>query len=98
MRPDVLTHGRIFCGMLALPPLQVVEIAAEDSRRSLDGGNGYAIGKGLAAFAANARADLLWLNRSMPGDSAVSVFVQTGRVDGANGFAVRVCQFWQYVQ
>jgi hypothetical protein len=87
MLPDFLTHGRIFCGMLTLPPLQVVEIAAEDSRRALDGGNANAIGKSLAAFAANAPADLLRFNRSMPGNSAVSIFVETGGVNGANGFA-----------
>lgn len=87
MRSDVVTHRRVFAGVLALPPLQVVEIAAEQLRRGFYGSNAKAISKGLTALTADTSADLLRINAIVPGNSMVSIFVKARCVDGANGLA-----------
>jgi hypothetical protein len=81
---EVTAHGRIFLGMLALPPSQIVLIAAKDPRRGFNGHDGDAVVEGLAAFAADAGAGVLGRDRAVPRNPAVSCFIKTGSVNRAN--------------
>lgn len=73
--------------MLPLPPLEVVQVAAEHEGRTLHGGNGDPIVDGCPTLAAHARLDELWRNQSVPGNPSISTLISAGRIDGANGTA-----------
>lgn len=86
MFPDALAHGCVFLRVLALPPLEIVQVTAEGEWRTFDDSNGDAFREGFAAFIAYAGANVLRFNRAMPGNATISRFVKTGSVDGADGF------------
>jgi len=73
--------------MLPLPPLQVVQVAAEGDRGAFHGGNGDPIIDGCATLAAHAHLDELRSNQSVPGNSSIAALINAGRVDRADWFA-----------
>ncbi|SRR5579871_5294017 len=85
--PDIAAHRRLFVRMLPLPPVQVVQVAAERDRCALHSGNGNPIVDGCRALTAHARLDELWRNKSMPGNPPVSALINARRIDRANGTA-----------
>lgn len=85
--PDVFTHGRIFLRVLTFPPLKIMEVAAERARRGFGDSDSDTLSKSLAAFAARTSTHVLRFHCTMPGNSTVSCFVETGRIDGADWFA-----------
>jgi hypothetical protein len=85
--PDIATHRRFFVRMLTLPPLQVVQVAAERDGRTLNPGNRYPIVDGCATFAAHAAWDKLRRYQSVPGNPSISALINAGSIDWANWFA-----------
>src|SRR5882724_6221 len=83
--PDVGAHRRFAVRMLPLPPLHVVQVAAEPNGCTLHCGNGNPIFDGCPALAAHAALDELRRNQSVPGNAPVSVFIDAGSIDWANG-------------
>jgi hypothetical protein len=73
--PDVLAHGCVFLGMLACPPHQVMEVAAELIEGAVGGGDFESAGKSYSAFAADSGSNLRRFNVAIPGDSAITVLV-----------------------
>ena len=86
MLPDIVAHVRVLFRVLAFPPLQVVQIAAEDQPRALDGDDSNSVSKSLSAFTASASTYGFRLHCAMPGNSPVSVFIETGSINGADEF------------
>ena len=87
MLPDALAPWRVFLRVLALPPLQIVQVAAERDGCALHGGNGDPIGDGCSTLVADACLDELWRNESVPGNAPVPLLINAGRIDRANGVA-----------
>src|SRR5260370_12469010 len=87
MLPDIFAHRRSFAGVLALPPLQIVQVAAELDGRSVRNGDGQPLLKAFPAFVANPGLNMIRFDGPVPGDAAIPVFIQTGRIDWANRFA-----------
>ena len=77
MLPDPMTHGRVFAGMLALPPVEIVQVAAEGQRSAFNGGDRNTVVDQSAAFAAYAGGDELRRNRTVPGDAAIALVVDS---------------------
>jgi len=73
--------------MLPLPPLQVVQVAAEGDGCALHGGNGDSIVNGRPTLAAHAHLDELWSKKSVPGNASITALINAGRVDGADWLA-----------
>ncbi len=61
--------------MLPLPPLQVVQVAAEVDGCALYGGNGDPIVNGCPTLTANAHLDELWSNKSVPGNPSITALI-----------------------
>src|SRR5690348_12997533 len=70
--PQVAAHRCVFIGMLALPPLQVMQVTAKGERGSFYSGNGNAIVDRVAAFRASAGLNELRRYGAMPGNSSVA--------------------------
>src|SRR2546425_3183662 len=87
MLPDIFAHRRIFAGVLALPPFQIVQVAAELDWGSVRNGDGQPLLKAFPAFVANPGLNMIRFDAPVPGNAAISVFIQTGRIDWANRFA-----------
>src|SRR5260370_11302046 len=87
MLPDIFAHRRSFAGVLALPPFQIVQVAAELDRGSVRNGDGQPLLKAFPAFVANPGLNMIRFDGPVPGDAAIPVFIQTGRIDWANRFA-----------
>jgi len=87
MIPDVGAHRRFLIRMLPLPPLQVVQIAAEGDGCAFHGGDGNPIVNGRPTLAAHATLDEFRRNQPVPGNAPVTVLVNAGRIDRANGIA-----------
>src|ERR1051326_5541730 len=85
--PDVGAHGRFLIRMLPLPPLQVVQIAAEREGCPLHRGNGDAIVDGRPTLAAPAPLNEFRRNQAVPGNTPVMLLINAGRIDRANGIA-----------
>jgi len=79
-------HRRFLLRMLAAPPVQVVEVAAEPARSAFDQGHLYAVRKMSAAFAADSGCAFVRLDVSVPGDAAVSALVESGGINRTDGF------------
>jgi hypothetical protein len=75
MLPNIGAHRSFIVRMLPLPPLQVVQVAAEGDRRALHGGNGDAIIDGRPALAAHAHLDELRSNKSVPWNASIAVLI-----------------------
>src|SRR5260370_25329119 len=80
MLPDIFAHRRSFAGVLALPPFQVVQVAAELDGRSVRNGDGQPLIKAFPAFVANPGLNMIRFDPPVPGDAAIPVFIQTGRI------------------
>ena len=87
MLPDSLAHRRLFVRVLALPPLHVVQIAAELKRRTLHYNDLKSVGKDRSALMAHSRDALFRLDCAVSRNAPVAAIVQTGRVDRPNGLA-----------
>jgi hypothetical protein len=87
MLPDTLTHRRIFLGMLALPPDQIVQVAAKREGSALHAGNRNTVFKIGAALVADPAVALLRRYGAVPGDAAVSVFVETRSINWTDWLA-----------
>jgi len=70
--------------MLPLPPLQVVQVAAEVDGCALYGGNGDPIVYGRPALAAHTHLDELRRNKSVPGNPPISALISPRRIDWAD--------------
>lgn len=77
MLPDPVTHGRVFAGVLALPPIEIMQVAAEGQWSAFNGGDGNTIMDWGAAFTAYAGSDELRRNGAMPGDTAIALVVDS---------------------
>src|SRR6478672_9178294 len=75
MLPDVGAHRRFVMRMLPLPPLQVVQVAAEGDGCALHGGNGDSIVNGRPTLAAHAHLDELLSNKSVPGNPSITALI-----------------------
>ncbi len=71
--------------MHAIPPLEIMQIAAELPALALDGGHCDAVSERLAASAAHAGLSGFWRDRTTPGNAVVSVLVKTGGVNRPDG-------------
>src|ERR1041384_6275910 len=80
-RADIGAHWCFFSWMLPLPPLQIVQVAAERDGCALHGGNGDPIGDGCSTLVADACLDELWRNESVPGNAPVPLLINAGRID-----------------
>src|SRR6476469_4086878 len=87
MLPDFGAHRRCVMRMLPLPPLQVVQVAAEGDGCALHGGNGDPIVNGRSTLAAHAHLDELRSNKSVPGNASITALINAGRVDRADWLA-----------
>jgi len=83
--PDALAPRRVFIRVLALPPLQIVQVAAEGEWSAFHGGNGKPIMHGAGALVADAGAYGLGRNGAMPGDAAVALVIHSRSIDRADG-------------
>src|SRR5882672_10819069 len=84
MLPDVLAHGRFFIWMLPLPPLHVMQVAAEFDRRPLHRRDRYSICNGCATLVTRTGLDQFRLNHSVPWNALVSMVINARRIDWAD--------------
>ena len=84
---DIGAHWCFFIWMLPLPPLQIVQVAAERDGCALHGGNGDPIGDGCPTLVADSSLGELWGNQPVPGNAPVPLLINAGRIDRANGVA-----------
>src|SRR5436305_756312 len=73
--------------MLAFPPFQLMQVAAEFSRSAFHHGNLKTIGETVATLAACSGLQMFGLNVCMPRYAAIPVLVETGSINGANRLA-----------
>src|SRR5438445_8713541 len=73
--------------MLPLPPVQIVQVAAEGDGRALHGGNRDPVIDECPTLAAHAHLDELRSNKSVPGNPSISALVSAGGINRADGFA-----------
>ena len=77
MLADPVTHECVFAGMLALPPIEIMQVAAEGQRSTFKGGDRNTVVDRGAAFTADAGGDELRWNGTMPGDAAIALVVDS---------------------
>ena len=81
---DVAAHGCVFIRMLAMPPVQIVQVTAELFWSAFNHGDLQTISERPAAFAARSAPYLLWFNDAVPWDAPIAILIQAGRIDRAD--------------
>jgi len=80
---NVAAPRGIFAGVVALPPVEIVQVRAEDELSAFDGGDRNAVADWAAAFGANAGVDELGRDGPVPGNAAIVFVIDSGAVDRA---------------
>ena len=80
---DVPTHRRILARMLALPPVEIMQIAAELQGRRFGSDNRQSFRKSCAADMAGSACDLLGFDCAMPRNAPVTALIETRGIDRA---------------
>jgi hypothetical protein len=76
MLPRAFTHRRVFVGVLALPPDEIMPVAAKNEWCTFHAGDGNTIVNNGTALMANAAVSLFRRNGAVPGNALVSVFIE----------------------
>lgn len=78
---DPMTHGRVFAGMLALPPIQIMKVAAKGQRCAFQARDRDTVLDRAAAFVAHAGVDEFGFHDAVPRDAAIAFVVDSGGID-----------------
>ena len=74
---DPIAHGCVLAGMLALPPVEIMQVAAEGQWSTFNGGDGNAVADWGAAFTAYAGGDELRRNGPVPGNATIALVIDS---------------------
>ena len=81
-------HGRILSGMLTLPPVEIMQVAAEFQRCRFMPDDRQSFRKRRTTDMAGSARDLLGFDCAMPGNAPVTVLVKTRGIHRTHGIAI----------